>query len=251
MIAGRPSETGGAGSALLGDGGEVRQVGDLEAKGIAQVRLISQSQFKSAVREAVATEVLAIIDGLELSPRDREKVEERALARLGGDPFALPPRRETASAAAPTLDPPVEEKPAPATLPSLETTAAPEAAAASPPNPTPAPAPPAQEIDVEAMESRIVEEVGRLVSQNWRDELQTAQSSQRNQIDRLEGRIDSLMKALDQIERLIDQQQLQAPAAAPSSFIDSGALGGIKNELLEQLFEANLALRELEAGDES
>ena len=103
MIAGRPSENGRAGSALLGDGGEVREVGDLEAKGIAQVRLISKSQFKSAVREAVATEILAIVAGIELSPRDREKVEERALARLGGDPFALPPKREIQSAATPAV----------------------------------------------------------------------------------------------------------------------------------------------------
>ena len=234
MIAGRQTDPGAPGrSALLNDGGELRPVGDLENRGISQVRLISQSQFDSAVREALAREILAIASDLTLANPDRELLIERAHARLAGKPIeptasVSPPRplAERSAARAPELEPiPLDD-------------------------PEPSPHPESAEFDVEALENRIVEEVGRLVSQNWREELRTAQDSQRNVIYRLEGRIDSLMKALDQIERLMDHQHTRPAEGMPTSFIDSGALGGIKNELMEQLFEANLALRELEAGEE-
>lgn len=268
MIAGRQTDPGSSNrAALLATGGEVRPVGDLENRGIAQVRLISQSQFDTAVREALAREVIALADGLPLDSADRERLLERAHARLAGKPIQdtldipIAPKVEAPTTIAPepiepslTDELPIASRTAPELEPlSLEEPSfiEPETIEAPPVVEPTAPArTEAAEIDVEALENRIVEEVGRLVSQNWREELRSAQDSQRNQIDRLEGRIDSLMKALDQIERLMDHQHTRPEEGMPTSFIDTGALGGIKNELMEQLFEANLALRELEAGEE-
>ncbi|MGA1203072.1 MAG: hypothetical protein ACO4BJ_08840 [Planctomycetota bacterium] len=210
MSAQIPANGASNGGAPLTQGGRLHPVGDLAGRGIANVRLISQSQLDGAIREAVSTEILAVVDELPLSVSDREKLIERALARLGGSPLPAP-TRTTVQAASPE------------------------------PAATPA-------IDLDALSSRIIEEVGRLVSTNWRDEIQSAQDSQRSTIDRLESRIEALMGALDQVERLMERPS--AAGAGPATPASSGALGGIKNELLEQLFEANLALRELEAGED-
>ena len=219
MIAGTSSGSGPSrpDPTLLPEGAKVQEVEALRDRGIEKVRLISQTQFATAVRDAVARELLELLDGLELTEEQREGLEERALARLTGDrpPPALAPANSDAT--------PVAKAP---------------------------------DFDFAAMEKRLLDEIGRLVAQNWQDEIKTAQDSQTSQIRRLEGRIDSLMRALDQVERMMDRMPETGPAPSPADGGSSslapagGALGGIKNELLEQLFEANLALRELEAGED-
>ncbi len=217
MIAGTPTPAGSneaRASALMAEAGELRPVADLGSRGIRQVRLLSQSQFETAVRDAVAREVLAYLGDLDLPRERRQILEERALARLSGDPVERPLPAEVA---------------APATLASADPS-----------------------FDFVAMERRLVDEIGRLVAQNWRAELETTRDTHSTQITGLERRIDSLMRALDQVERLMDRVPAGGIAAPIGSNIppSTGPLSGIKNELLEQLFQANLALRELEAGEE-
>jgi hypothetical protein len=194
-------------------------VDDLGTRGIRQVRLLSQSQLESAVRDAVAREVLALLGAVELSAEERRELEERAFARLDGTP--RPPRAV----------PPPPAAPAPPALPAF---------------------------DFAAMEQRLIDEIGRLVAQNWREEIAPGHPAARDQVERLERRIDSLMRALDQIERMMERMPATglglaaalAPRGAVAGRAPAEALGGIKNEILEQLFQANLALRELEAGEE-
>ncbi len=201
----------------------VQPVGELKEKGISRVRLISRSQFESAVRDAVANEILNILDQIELSAEDHETVTERAIERLSG----TTPLLETKS---------TESRGS--TLTNEEVAVSPSATS---------------DFDPTAFKQNIVEEVGGLVAQNWREELRSAQVSQSNQIGRLEDRIDSLMHALDQIEKLIEKSDstfAEDPHATQSNGSSNGTLGGMKNELLEQLFDANLVLRELEAGED-
>lgn len=222
MIAGRTPGTESP-PLLPASGGQVRRVGELEGRGIDKIRLFSRTQIETAVRDAVGREILACLDGIELDPETRDRLRERALARLSGDLTEGPP-----AASAPRAP----ESVAPATTSS---------AAAGP------------AFDFAGMEKRLVDEIGRLVSQNWKDGLHDATESQRATIGRLEGRIETLMRALEQVEKMMEDMPAPTAGSAAASAAGApggGALGGIKDELLEKLFEANLALRELEAEEE-
>jgi len=206
---------------LLARAGDLRNVGELGTHGIRKVRLVSQSDLEAAIRDAVSREVLDCLAGIEIPVEMRRELEARALSRLSGEipsPPAPPPRANGRSAA--------------------DDPGATQAITA---------------FDFRAMEQRLIDEIGRLVSQNWREGLEGGRDGQRDQIQRLERRIESLMRALDQVERMMEGVPAAATrGAAGANAIRSepGPLGGMKKDLLEQLFQANLALRELEAGEE-
>ncbi len=201
----------------------VEPVGELKEKGISRVQLISRSQFETVIRDAVAREILNILDQVELSAEEQEVLTERAIARLSGEVPQIEAKPSESNSSNPSSE---EVTPSPSTT---------------------------SDFDPTAFKQKIIEEVGGLVSQNWREELKSAQVSQSNHIGRLEDRIDSLMNALDQIEKLMEKSD-STPAdethSTQSNGTSNGTLGGMKNELLEQLFDANLVLRELEAGED-
>lgn len=223
MKSGTPTPTATLGSRpppLLARAGDLRSVGELGTHGIRKVRLVSQSDLEAAIRDAVAREVLDYLAKNEIPTDRRRSIEERALARLSGE-AVLPPASATAA-------------PAAGSSPDLGETQA------------------IAGFDFRAMEHRLIDEIGRLVAQNWREGLESTRDSQSDQIHRLERRIESLMRALDQVEKMMDRVPAAARGAPPTGagLVGPGPLGGIKNDLLEQLFQANLALRELEAGED-
>jgi hypothetical protein len=201
---------------LLARAGDLQNVGELGTRGIRKVRLVSQSDLEAAIRDAVSRELLDCLAGIELPEDQRRRVESRALSRLSGDTPAPAPRATESGA-------------------DLGATQAITA------------------FDFRAMEQRLLDEIGRLVSQNWREGLESGRDGQRDQIQRLERRIESLMRALDQVERMMDRVPAAGRSGAAAAGVprpEPGPLGGMKKDLLEQLFQANLVLRELEAGEE-
>ncbi|MGA1488486.1 MAG: hypothetical protein ACO4B3_05690, partial [Planctomycetota bacterium] len=70
MSAQIPANGASNGGAPLTQGGRLHPVGDLAGRGIANVRLISQSQLDGAIREAVSTEILAVVDELPVLQHD-------------------------------------------------------------------------------------------------------------------------------------------------------------------------------------
>ena len=79
---------------------------------------------------------------------------------------------------------------------------------------------------------------------DWGTELGKVQDSHRTQVERLEMRIEELTKALRVTDQVLtrDRSEESADGAVASPFDHK------KEELLDQLFQANVALREISSG---
>ncbi len=93
-------------------------------------------------------------------------------------------------------------------------------------------------------EKALLLQLSRLIEQDWRSELALVRDSQRDQVERLEMRIQELTMALQATDQVLETnaKSRQEPAEITIPFDNK------KSELLDQLFQANVALRALSQG---
>lgn len=213
-------------------GSSIHPVEELQRKGIRKLRVIPESQLKKTAREAVAHALLELLDGLEIDEPVRQELRIRANQLLGNPPQVAPcPAPEPASGprqitSAPLVIPSFQNVP---TDVSIEQGNGNEEAAGNP---------------LGKREKALLLQLSRLISQDWRSELATVRDSHRDQVDRLEVRIQELTQALQATDQVLEtsSQQNQANQEVNTPFDHK------KSELLDQLFQANVALRALSQG---
>ena len=191
---------------------EVRELCELQARGIKKVRLVSEGQYRASLRLAVSKASVELLGDLELPQEILDLIRQRALEEIS--------RSSSYPGSAP-----VEESE--------------ESQQSYIPNSS---APPPTTID----------KVSQVLSADWRSEIDDVRNTQRQQIERLESRIEDLMQALKATDQLLlglSEIPTASSQEAQADLANSGVLMGKKSELLEQLFQANLVLRELESGN--
>ncbi len=205
----------------------VQHLEQLQEKGIRKMRVVSQSQFQEAARKAVARALLETLGDVEISAEARQRLLQRAHACLGEDLKAAAPGSVEPGAGQATVD----AKPR-IQVPGPKQRQVEEAAPAG-----------GQKSALGQREKALLVQLSKLIARDWRSELATVRDSQRNQVERLEMRIEELTLALQATDNAltssgdprIDALEVQSP-------FDSK-----KSELLDQLFQANVALRALSA----
>jgi len=193
---------------------EVREVRELQARGIKKVRLVSEGQYKASLKLAVGKATVELLGDLDLPEEVLLLIRERAFDEIarGSDD-----RGTGRSVSAGGEDHPgLEEPPPPESRPET------------------------------------IDDVSRVLSADWREEIDDVRDSQRLQVERLEARIENLMQALNATDQLLlglAEITTTASTGTQEEIDTPGLLMGKKSELLEQLFQANLVLRELESGN--
>ncbi len=201
----------------------VHELQDLQKKGIHKMRVVSASQLRDTARKAVAKALTEILDQVQISGEERKQLLDRAMSHL------LAPATQTASMA---------EVLEPAAAPSSKVSEANIVPEESPPqNQTTASRGPLGQ-----REKALLVQLSQLIARDWRSELATVRDSQRTQVERLEMRIEELTLALQATDHAlaIEGEKEIAELEVKSPFDHK------KSELLDQLFQANVALRSLE-----
>ncbi|MGE4619830.1 MAG: hypothetical protein AAEJ04_08500 [Planctomycetota bacterium] len=218
-------------------GSSIHPVEDLQKKGIRQLRVIPESQLKKAAREAVARALLEVLESLDVSEEVRQELKVRATKIIHGQ-----------SSGATISSAPVEavgSDPAnqrtnrtdtpPLVVPSIQDQVS------DIPNQVPAPVPNPPGSPLGQREKALLLQLSRLIAQDWRSELATVRDSHRDQVERLEMRILELTQALHTTDQVLDEKVSNDRAEAGQQ----NPFDSTKTELLDQLFQANVALRAL------
>ncbi len=204
----------------------VQHLERLQEKGIRKMRVVSQSQFQEAARKAVARALLETLKDVEISAEARQRLLKRAHTCLGED-------LKGATASVEPLSKQVE----------AESTPRIQVPGPKPPQVDVAPTAGAQKSALGQREKALLVQLSKLIARDWRSELATVRDSQRNQVERLEMRIEELTLALQATDNAITSSgDPRIDALAVQSPFDTK-----KSELLDQLFQANVALRALSA----
>lgn len=197
--------------------GRVHNVDELRNKGIQKVRVVGQSQLRDMAREAAAKAVMELVESLDLSDQARRSLVGRAQATiLDGSPGPTPKVIEN-----PVMKPDVRLTPPPSDTETQRT-----------------------ESSLRIQDQEMLQELSKLIAKDWRTELATVQNSHRTQVERLEMRIEELTKALRVTDQVLTRGREDQPADEPVS----SPFDHKKEELLDQLFQANVALREISSG---
>ena len=196
----------------------IHDVDELRNKGIRKIRVVGESQLQEMAREAAAKAVLEMASSLDLSEEARQSLVGRARKLILDGPSGPAPQ----VIENPVIKPDVRviENPDP------------EAPAETPPS-------------IGVQDQEMLQELSRLIARDWRTELATVQDSHRTQVERLEMRIEELTKALRVTDQVLTRDRSEEGTDGPvlSPFDHK------KEELLDQLFQANVALREISSGD--
>ena len=194
----------------------VHDVEDLRNRGIRKVRVVGESQLQEMAREAAAKAVLELAASLNLSDEARKSLVAKARASiLDGSPGPSPQVIENpvVKPDVRVVDPPTERPPAVS--------------------------------QIRIQDQEVLQELSKLIARDWRTELATVQDSHRAQVERLEMRIEELTKALRVTDQVLTRDRTQeGPGGSAQSPFDHK-----KEELLDQLFQANVALREISSGE--
>ncbi|MGB1072238.1 MAG: hypothetical protein ACPG1Z_11275 [Planctomycetota bacterium] len=194
----------------------VHDVEDLRNRGIRKVRVVGESQLQEMAREAAAKAVLELAANLDLSDEARKSLVAKA--------------RESILDGSPGPSPQVIENPV--VKPDVRVVDSPTQ-----------PSPPVSQIGIQDQE--VLQELSKLIARDWRTELATVQDSHRAQVERLEMRIEELTKALRVTDQVLTRDRTQESTGGSIE----NPFDHKKEELLDQLFQANVALREISSGD--
>ena len=194
----------------------VHDVEDLRNRGIRKIRVVGESQLQEMAREAAAKAVLELAANLDLSDEARKSLVAKA--------------RESILDGSPGPSPQVIENPV--VKPDVRVVDSPTQ-----------PAPPVSQIGIQDQE--VLQELSKLIARDWRTELATVQDSHRAQVERLEMRIEELTKALRVTDQVLTRDRTQESTGGSTE----NPFDHKKEELLDQLFQANVALREISSGD--
>ncbi len=234
--------------AVVARSGSLHTVDDLKSKGLARVRVLSQSQLQDSIDLAIHRTLSERLAGIELAESALRGIEERVRAQ-----FATLLERGLVTDARPTEEAP---RSAPVPVPSalkdearrLEELVTGGAGAPLTADPRALP----EELDI--LEKRMASSLSRLLGQDLRKELAGVEDSARRQVELLEQRIAKLARALESTDRVLGHLQraregtrpvAAAPLAGDSLGLDpESPLYERKSQLLEALFQANLELRE-------
>ncbi|HIC24265.1 MAG TPA: hypothetical protein EYO84_12595 [Planctomycetes bacterium] len=234
-------------------GSSIHQMEELQKKGIRKLRIISESQLKQTAREAVAHALLEALDGLDVPDVVRQELRIRAAKILGKEQIEVPQEQHKEQIEAPQeqykeqIEAPQEQQLAPV----AEIHVSSPLVIPSVSNPSADVSIGAPEVDEKApgsplgkRENALLLQLSRLIAQDWRSELALVRDSQRAQVERLEMRIQELTMALQATDQVLETnaKSRQEPAEITIPFDNK------KSELLDQLFQANVALRALSQG---
>ena len=212
-------------------GSSIHPVEELQKKGIRQLRIIAESQLKQAARVAVAQALLATVDGLEIPEQIRQELRIRAARILGQE-------QPISTDGQPQLQKPTQHLSPPLVLGPISNHSA-DVALGTAEVEENAPGSP-----LGKREKALLLQLSRLIAQDWRSELATVRDSHRDQVERLEMRIQALTMALQATDHVLETsaKSKQEKTVITTPFDDK------KSELLDQLFQANVALRALSEG---
>ena len=212
-------------------GSSIHPMEELQKKGIRKLRIISESQLKQTAREAVAHALLEALEGLDVPDVLRQELRIRAAKFLGKEQIDAPQEQQLAPVAEIHVSSPL-------VIPSVSNSSADVSIGA----------PEVDENDsgspLGKREKALLLQLSRLIAQDWRSELALVRDSQRDQVERLEMRIQELTMALQATDQVLETnaKSRQEPAEITIPFDNK------KSELLDQLFQANVALRALSQG---
>lgn len=197
----------------------VHELQDLQKKGISRMRVVSASQLRDSARMALAQALNEMLGEIQICGEERQLILDRAQSHL------MPSN--------PSIDPsPVET---PEVAPASEPVSRADEAHQSQPQASASKGP------LGEREKALLVQLSRLIARDWRTELATVRDSQRTQVERLEMRIEELTLALHATDHALasEDKQCTAELEVKSPFDHK------KSELLDQLFQANVALRSL------
>ncbi|MDE0959406.1 MAG: hypothetical protein OSB09_01350 [Planctomycetota bacterium] len=203
---------------------------ELQEKGIQKLRVVTPSQFRENAKKAVAQALLELLGEVPLPAEQRQQIIERARQYMCPiDPVAA---KDVKVAGVTETTVPLIRIPPPvvASTPPTET--------AEPDSSTTSDSPLGQR------EKALLVQLSRLIARDWRSELATVRDTQNTQVERLEMRIEELTLALQATDHAIagtgDPEIDQLEVKSPFDYK--------KSELLDQLFQANVALRSISEG---
>lgn len=215
-------------------GSSIHPVEELQKKGIKKLRVIPESQLKKAAREAVAVAILELIDDLDIADQVRQELRIRANKVLGhGETSAANVDQSNQDSSDPR-----QVTTSPLVIPSFQKVA-PEIPAGQGQPVANSPGNPLGE-----REKALLLQLSKLIAQDWRSELASVRDSHRDQVERLECRIQELTHALQTTDQILGNNTDQK-ATDPQM---NESFDNTKSELLDQLFQANVALRALSRG---
>ncbi len=196
--------------------GQVHDVDELRNKGIKKVRVVGMSHLHEMAREAAARAVLELAESLEVTEQVRRSLVGRAQEAILGGPVGPVPQ--------------VIEKPA--LQPDVKIEAPSSGVTTS------------SSLPIGPQDHEMLQELSKLIARDWRSELNLVQDSHRAQVERLEMRIEELTRALRATDQVLtrgrEDEGNEDPVLKPFDHK--------KEELLDQLFQANVALREISPG---
>ena len=200
--------------------GRVHHVEELRRKGIQKVRVVGQSQLQELAREAVARAVLELAESLEVSEETKKSLVGRAQETI---------LKESREELPEIIDEPAMKPDVQLKTPSTDA----ESTAVS--------------LPMALQDQEMLKELSRLIARDWRSELNSVQDSHRAQVERLEMRIKELTRAL----RATHQVLTRGKEEKGTEDLVLMPFDHKKEELLDQLFQANVALREISSGLDS
>ncbi|MDE0957052.1 MAG: hypothetical protein OSB12_00300 [Planctomycetota bacterium] len=202
---------------------------ELQDMGIQKLRVVTTAQLRDTARRAVSRALQELLNGLELPAEQHQQILARAKQYMSS-----------------TIETAADREEATEVLKEDREVTDPRIKVPSPVSqPTPAAAQQASASDSDGplgkREKALLIQLSKLIARDWRTELATVRNTQNTQVERLEMRIEELTLALQATDHAIavngdldiDQLEVKSP------------FDHKKSELLDQLFQANVALREL------
>lgn len=212
----------------------VHPLQELQDKGIQKLRIVTPAQLRETARKAVSRALLEMLDGLALPSEQHQQILARANQYMSPTIATAADRDETTEVVEEgrEVTAPMIKVPSPVNPP-LPTPAAAEQASAS-----------VSDGPLGKREKALLIQLSKLIARDWRTEMATVRDTQNTQVERLEMRIEELTLALQATDHAIavggdleiDQLEVKSP------------FDHKKSELLDQLFQANVALREISEG---
>ena len=212
----------------------VHPLQELQDKGIQKLRIVTPAQLRETARRAVSRALLEMLDGLALPSEQHQQILARANQYMSPTIATAADRDEATE---------VVEEGREVTAPMIQVPSP-----VNPPMPTPAAAEQASasvsDGPLGKREKALLIQLSKLIARDWRTEMATVRDTQNTQVERLEMRIEELTLALQATDHAIavngdieiDQLEVKSP------------FDHTKSELLDQLFQANVALREISEG---
>ncbi len=206
----------------------VHPLQELQDKGIQKLRVVTQTQLRETARKAVSRALLEMLDGLALPSAQHQQILARANQYMS-------PTIATAVDRGESTEMVEEDREVTAPMIKVPTPVMPTPAAAEQESASVSDGP------FGKREKALLIQLSKLIARDWRTEMASVRDTQNSQVERLEMRIEELTLALQATDHAIavngdleiDQLEVKSP------------FDHKKSELLDQLFQANVALREI------